>query len=218
MLKDEFEILRTVQSFPPMHDILQKENNIEEAATKKPENEECKRSNEPKEAVPGKLAVLTQRHKTPSKLKKQYVFSEVIENLHQGFPTSNTSSVCNSRQVTRHQSEITEFNTGNSISAYEPSFGKGTKIRQKDVSSAHGEDHVSVVSLEKKNTLMEELFGSNCIIKDTHPSPNLKEMVKGKKTLQSKRISYINDNLQYGESKQTQIKVFHTIASLEDLK
>ncbi|XP_066474894.1 lebercilin-like protein [Tiliqua scincoides] len=220
LLKDEFEKLRTVQSFPLTHSILQKENNMEER--KKQENEECKRSIEPKEAVAGKLAVLTQRHKTPSKLKKQYVFSEVIENLHQGVPTSgptsNTSIVCNSKQVTRHQSEIVEFNTGNSTSAYEPSFGKATKTRQKGPSSVHGEDDVSMISAEKKNTLMEELFGSNCIIKDSHSSPNLKEVVKEKNTLPSKRISCINDSLQYSNSKQTQIKVFHTIASLEDLK
>lgn len=214
MLKDELEKL---QSFPPINDILQKENNIEVTATKQ-ENEECKISVQPKEAVAGKLSVLTQRRKTPSKLKKQYVFSEVIENLHQGVPTSGPSNIgCNSRHVTRHQNEIAEFNSGNSTSAYEPSFGKATKTRQKGPSPAHGKDHVSI-SAERKNTLMEELFGSNCIIKDNRSSPDLKGEVKEKKPLLSKRISYVSDSLQYGNSKQTQIQVFHTITSLENLK
>ncbi|XP_053166462.1 lebercilin-like protein isoform X1 [Hemicordylus capensis] len=219
LLKEEFEKLRTARSFQPTHDVLQKENTLEETTVEKQENKENKRSGEPKEVIHDKLAILTQRHKTPSKLKKQYVFTEAIENLHQGFPSSGPTSNknCNSRQVNSYQSEIAEFKAGNAISAYEPSFGRVTKTRQNDT-LVHVEDHIPTVSMEKKNTLMEELFGPSCILKDSHPNSHLKEVVRGKKTLQSERISYINDSLQCGDSKQAQIKVFHAMTSLEDLK
>ncbi|XP_062983633.1 lebercilin-like protein isoform X1 [Elgaria multicarinata webbii] len=224
LLKEEFEKLRTEQSFQS-NDVQQKENNLEKAVVQKQENEESKRGEEPKEVVYDKLATVIQRHRTPSKLKKQYVFTEAVENLHQGLPStgplSNTSTTCSSRQVNRHQGETAEFKAGDSVSAYEPSFGKVTKARQKDSSSTHGEDHIATVSMEKKNTLMEELFGPKCILKDSHPNPNLKEVGK-EKTLQSEKtydeISYVNDGLQCGDSKETHIKVFHTIAFLDNFK
>ncbi|XP_061483630.1 lebercilin-like protein isoform X2 [Rhineura floridana] len=219
LLKEEFEKLRTDRSFESTHNVQQKVNNLEEAAIEKQENE-------PKQAGCNKMETVTQRYKTPSKLKKQYVFSEAVENLHQGYPStgplSNTSTACNSRQMNRHQDDTVEFKAGNSVSAYEPSFGKVSKTKQKDTTSTQGEDLIPTVSTEKKTTLMEELFGSSCILKDSQPNLNLKELGKGKKTLQSEKtydeISYVNDGLQCGDSKQAHIKVFHTIAFLENFK
>uniref|UniRef100_A0A670K798 Lebercilin-like protein n=1 Tax=Podarcis muralis TaxID=64176 RepID=A0A670K798_PODMU len=200
LLKEEFEKLRTDQALESTNDIQQKMNNQEEVATEKQENE-------PKQVSCDKMETVTQRYKTPSTLKKQYVFSEAVENLHQGYPStgplSNTSTTCSSRQVNRHQGEIAELKAENSSSAYEPSFGKVTKTRQKD----------TTLTLEKKTTLMEELFGPSCILKDSHSKLNLKEAVKEKKTLMSEKsyeISQVNDGLQCGDSKQAHIKVFHT--------
>ncbi|XP_060090213.1 lebercilin-like protein isoform X1 [Heteronotia binoei] len=212
ILKDELEKLMGEGSFHPTHDVLK--NNLEEVLVEKKNNEECKEDGEKtaKETDHDKLAA--QRHKT-SKLKKQYVFSEVIENLHQGLPSSgpvsNTSNFYNSRQVSRQQTEI---KGGNSVSTYEPSFGNATKTQD---NSTHSEGHTPTLSMEKKNTLMEELFGPSCILKGSHQ--NLKDLGKGKKTLESERIyeiSYLNDGLQCGDCKQTQIKVFHATATLED--
>ncbi|KAL8190506.1 UNVERIFIED_CONTAM: hypothetical protein K2H54_055143 [Gekko kuhli] len=215
ILKDELEKLMGEGSFYPTQDVLKNKNKLEEALVEKKNNEECKEGGEEtaKETDHVKLAA---QHKT-SKLKKQYVFSEVIENLHQGLPSSgpisNTSTLNHSRQVSRQQTEV---KGENSVSTYEPSFGNATKIRQN--TSTHSEDHTPTASMEKKNTLMEELFGPTCILKDSHQ--NLKELEKGKKTLQSERIyeisSCLNDGLQCGDCKQTQIKVFHTTAALED--
>ncbi|XP_077198841.1 lebercilin-like protein isoform X2 [Paroedura picta] len=214
ILKDELEKLMEGSSFQPTQEVLKNQNNLEEALVEKKNNEECKEGGEKtaKEIDHDKLAA--QRHKT-SKLKKQYVFSEVIENLHQGLPSSgpipNTSIFYSSRQVSRQQTEI----KGNSVNTYEPSFGNSTKTRQD--TSTYSEGYTPTVSAEKKNTLMEELFGPSCILQDSNQ--NLKEMGKGKKTLQSEKIyeiSYLNDGLQCGDCKQTQIKVFHTTTTLED--
>nr|XP_028583040.1 lebercilin-like protein isoform X3 [Podarcis muralis] len=218
LLKEEFEKLRTDQALESTNDIQQKMNNQEEVATEKQENE-------PKQVSCDKMETVTQRYKTPSTLKKQYVFSEAVENLHQGYPStgplSNTSTTCSSRQVNRHQGEIAELKAENSSSAYEPSFGKVTKTRQKDTTLTLGKEHIPAVSTEKKTTLMEELFGPSCILKDSHSKLNLKEAVKEKKTLMSEKsyeISQVNDGLQCGDSKQAHIKVFHTFAFLENFK
>ncbi|XP_015268363.1 PREDICTED: lebercilin-like protein [Gekko japonicus] len=215
ILKDELEKLMGEGSLYPTQDVLKNKNNLEEALVEKKNNEECKEGGE-KTAKETDHVKLAAQHKI-SKLKKQYVFSEVIENLHQGLPStgpiSNTSTFYNSRQVGRQQTEV---KGENSVSTYEPSFGNATKIRQD--TSTHSEDHTPTVSMAKKSTLMEELFGPTCILKDSHQ--NLKELGKGKKTLQSERIyeisSYLSDGLQCGDCKQTQIKVFHATATLED--
>nr|XP_056714204.1 lebercilin-like protein [Euleptes europaea] len=212
ILKDELEKLMGEGSFHP-NDVMKNKNNLEEDIVEKQNNEECKEGGEKtaKETDHDKLAV--QRHKMSSKLKKQYVFSEVIENLHQGLPSSgpisNTSTFCNSRQGSRHQIEIMG---GNSINTYEPSFGNATKTRQ-DTFSTHSEGHTPTVSMEKKKTLMEELFGPSCILKDSHQ--NLKELSKRKKTRQSEMM-YEIDSLHCGDSKQNQIKVLPATATLED--
>lgn len=212
ILKDELEKLMGEGSFHPTHDVLK--NNLDEALVEN--NEECKEDGKKTAKETDHDTLAAQKHKR-SKLKKQYVFSEVIENLHQGLPSSgpisNTSTFYNSRQASRQQTEI---KGGNSVSTYEPSFGNAIKTLQG--TSAHSEGHPPTVSMEKKNILMEELFGSSCILKDSHQ--NLKELGMGKKTLQSERIyeisSYLNDGLDSGDCKQTQIKVFHATATLED--
>ncbi|KAM6446443.1 lebercilin-like protein [Liasis olivaceus] len=222
LLKEEFEKLRTEPSFLSAHHVQPKENNLEEAAAEKQENEENKES---KEAVCDKLTTVNQRYKTPSKFKKQYVFTEAIENLHQGYPStgplSNTNVTCSSRQRNQHQGEIAEFKTEDSISTYEPSFGKVPKARQKDTPSTHGEDYIPNIPMEKKNTLMEELFGPSCILNNSHPNSNLNMEGKEKKTLQSKKpydeISCTNDGLQCGDSNQAHINVFQKIVFLDNL-
>ncbi|XP_044297678.1 lebercilin-like protein [Varanus komodoensis] len=186
LLKEEFEKLRTEKSFQS-NDVQQKESNLEETLNQKQENKESKQVGKSKEAFYDKLATVTQRHRTPSKLKKHYVFTEAVNNLHQGLPStgplSNMSTTFNSGQVNRNHTEIMEFKAGDLTNVYEPSFGKATKARQKDISSIHAEDHIPTLSVDKKITLMEELFGQNCILKDSHPTSNVNELGKGKKNL-----------------------------------
>uniref|UniRef100_A0A8D2LL77 Lebercilin LCA5 like n=1 Tax=Varanus komodoensis TaxID=61221 RepID=A0A8D2LL77_VARKO len=168
LLKEEFEKLRTEKSFQS-NDVQQKESNLEETLNQKQENKESKQVGKSKEAFYDKLATVTQRHRTPSKLKKHYVFTEAVNNLHQGLPStgplSNMSTTFNSGQVNRNHTEIMEFKAGDLTNVYEPSFGKATKARQKDI-------------IDKKITLMEELFGQNCILKDSHPTSNHFKLLK----------------------------------------
>uniref|UniRef100_A0A6J0TFS7 Lebercilin-like protein n=1 Tax=Pogona vitticeps TaxID=103695 RepID=A0A6J0TFS7_9SAUR len=226
LLKEEFDKLRAEQSLQTINDIEKKENKLEEAITKTQENKEGKGSAEAREEVCDKLPKAIQRHRTPSKLKKQYVFTEAIENLHQGFPStrrlSTLTTTCKSREVNTHQSGTAEFKAGDSDSAYEPSFCKITKARHKDTTSTCDENCIPTVSVEKKNTLMEELFGPNCLLKDNNPNLNLKEVGKEKDILQNEKtydeISFMNDSLQCGDSKQVHMKAFHAVAFLENLK
>ncbi|XP_062831174.1 lebercilin-like protein isoform X2 [Anolis carolinensis] len=213
LLKEEFEKLWTEESVQSTHEIQQKENGLGEAPIV---NQEHENKREPKEAVSYKLTTVIPRPRTPSKLKKHYIFTEAVENLHQGFPStgrlSTTSSACNNKQVNRLPSDIAEFKASDSsTTVYEPSFGKMSKPKR-DI-SVLGEEQISVVSVEKKNTLMEELFGPNSILKDSN-SPNFKKVDKEKKTLQNEKIcndiSYMHDGLQCGDSKQTPIKIFDT--------
>uniref|UniRef100_A0ACB8FI14 Uncharacterized protein n=2 Tax=Sphaerodactylus townsendi TaxID=933632 RepID=A0ACB8FI14_9SAUR len=216
--KDELDKLMRERSFHRTQDVLKNKNNLEAVAEKQNNDEHEEGEKAAKVTDHDKLAA--QRHKTSSKFKKQYVFSEVIENLHQGLPSSgpisNISTIGNCRQVNRHQSEIKSVN---SVSTYEPSFGNATKTRQ-DTSSTHNEGQIPNMSMEKKKTLMEELFGPSCILKDSHQSLN--ELSKQKTPLQSERMykisSYLDEGLHCGDSKQTHIKVFHAPATLEDLR
>ncbi|XP_042316509.1 lebercilin-like protein [Sceloporus undulatus] len=222
LLKEEFEKLCTEESLQSTHDNEQKENNLGETAAEIQENES--KREEPKEVISDKLETVIQSHRTPSKLKKHYIFTEAVENLHQGFPStrrlSNTSTTGNSRQVNRYSSDIAEFKGSDSTSVYEPSFGKTIKTKQD--TSVHSEDQIPTVSAEKKNTLMEELFGTSSILKDSNLKPNFEKVGKEKKVLQNEKfcedISYMHDSFQCGDSKQTPIKAFDTVAFLENLK
>nr|XP_060626295.1 lebercilin-like protein [Anolis sagrei ordinatus] len=219
LLKEEFEKLWTEESVLSTHEIQQKESCLGEAPIENQEHEN--KTGEPKEAVNEKLTTVIPRPRTPSKLKKHYIFTEAVENLHQGFPStgrlSTASTACNNKHGNRLRSDIAEFKASDSsTTVYEPSFGKMSKPKR-DI-SVLGEEQISMVSVEKKNTLMEELFGPNSILKDRN-SPIFKKADKEKKTLQNEKIcndiSYMHDGLQCGDSKQTPIKVFDTF--LENL-
>ncbi|KAJ7320581.1 hypothetical protein JRQ81_020092 [Phrynocephalus forsythii] len=224
LLKEEFDKLRTEQSLQTIDDIQKKENKAKEGSVTTQENKEGKRGAEAKEEICDKLPSAIQRQRTPSKLKKQYVFTEAIENLHQGFPStgrlSSITAACNSRQVNRHQSGIAEFKAGDAASVYEPSFGKITKAKQKDTTSLSDIDCIPTVSVEKKNTLMEELFGPNCLLKDSYSNLDLNKV--GKHVLQNEKmhdeISLMNDSFQCGDSKEAHMKAFHTADFFENLK
>ncbi|XP_009871351.1 PREDICTED: lebercilin-like protein [Apaloderma vittatum] len=91
---------------------------------------------------------------TTSGVQKPSMFSEVIENLHHGLPTSGTNpakgSLCNRRRAGQDSSETAESKVKNSSGLYEPSFGKVTKTRQKDTSTeAEGCTHMTCAGSKK---------------------------------------------------------------------
>ncbi|KAM9203342.1 lebercilin-like protein [Mergus octosetaceus] len=113
-----------------------------------------------------KFVTPSQRNKSPTRLKKQYMFSEATENLHHGIPTSGTKprkcSHCNHRHARQDCSEGLDSKVKNLFGLYEPSFGKATKTRQRD-SSAEAEGCAHKTFAERKKSLMKELFGPSCV-------------------------------------------------------
>ncbi|XP_040142970.2 lebercilin-like protein isoform X1 [Ictidomys tridecemlineatus] len=93
--------------------------------------------------------------------RKHYSFSEATENLHQGLPAAgghlDTGSTRCWHSSSRHQGSTED---GKLVSRYEPSFGKSSRAKAKDTSFK-----------EKKSNLMEELFGSGCVLKNDQISP-----------------------------------------------
>uniref|UniRef100_A0A8C5WTH0 Lebercilin-like protein n=1 Tax=Laticauda laticaudata TaxID=8630 RepID=A0A8C5WTH0_LATLA len=160
LLKEEFEKLQTEPSFLLTPCVQPKENNLEDVTVEKQENKD-----KAKEAVCHKL---TTRHRTTSTFKKQYVFSEAIQNLHQGYPSTgplvNSKIPFSRRSRNWQQGETGDF-VEDSVSSYEPSFAKFPKERQKDNPSTP----------KKKRLLLEKLFGPNLsvvtiVISITKPS------------------------------------------------
>ncbi|XP_026519718.1 lebercilin-like protein [Notechis scutatus] len=158
LLKEEFEKLQTEPSFLLTPCVQPKENNLEDVTVEKQENKD-----EAKEAVCHKLT----RHRTTSTFKKQYVFSEAIQNLHQGYPSTgplvNPKRPSSRRSRNWQQGETGDF-VEDSVSSYEPSFAKFPKERQKDNPSTLSEENSPKIPPEKKRLLLEKLFGPNRIL------------------------------------------------------
>ncbi|XP_026556639.1 lebercilin-like protein [Pseudonaja textilis] len=158
LLKQEFEKLQTEPSFLLTPCVQPKENNLEDVTVEKQENKD-----EAKEAVCHKLT----RHRTTSTFKKQYVFSEAIQNLHQGYPSTgplvNPKIPSSRRSRNWQQGETGDF-VEDSVSSYEPSFAKFPKERQKDNPSTLSEENSPKIPPEKKRLLLEKLFGPNRIL------------------------------------------------------
>ncbi|XP_058152233.1 lebercilin-like protein isoform X3 [Dasypus novemcinctus] len=101
--------------------------------------------------------------KVPLRQRKHYSFTEATENLHHGLPTSGGPAHAGptrghhgpSKQRARVEAQTAELDGG-----YEPSFGKATNTKTQETDFR-----------EKKSCLMQELFGSDYVLKNapTHP-------------------------------------------------
>ncbi|XP_051840729.1 lebercilin-like protein isoform X1 [Antechinus flavipes] len=132
-----------------------------------------------------------QNSKIPLRQRKHYSFTEAIENLHNGIPTSGTSSLGasrNSQIINKQQGNATDLKTENSVSRYEPSFGKSSKTKTKDSSSEKNGNCTNTALRDKKSNLMEELFGSDCVLKNNPTNTDLKSPNKEKESLESDRM------------------------------
>ncbi|XP_044858430.1 lebercilin-like protein isoform X2 [Mauremys mutica] len=211
LLKEELEKLMKAGQTRPTNDVPIRKNNQEKVVGEENEREERKSKQlSDKGAADDKSVTPTQNNRTPTRLKKQYTFTEATENLHQGLPASgpvsNTGSLRKNRQAGRHQSEIAELKARNSFGIYEPSFGKVTKTRQKD---AEDGSYVRTTLTERKNSLMEELFGPSYVL-NNHSTPNTKGLDKEQTIVDNERlhnytseISNTDTGLQCGDSKFT---------------
>uniref|UniRef100_A0A8C3TAQ7 Lebercilin-like protein n=1 Tax=Chelydra serpentina TaxID=8475 RepID=A0A8C3TAQ7_CHESE len=213
LLKEELEKLMKAGQTRPTNDVPIRKNNQEKVVAEENEKEERKSKQlSDKGAADDTSATPMQNNRTPTRLKKQYTFTEATENLHQGFPASgpvsNTGNLRKNRQAGRHQSETAEPKARNSFGIYEPSFGKVTKTRQKDTAVENG-SYVRTTLIERKNSLMEELFGPSCVL-NNHSTPNTKGLDKEQTIVDNERlhnytseISNIDTGLQCGDSKLT---------------
>ncbi|KAM8819859.1 LOW QUALITY PROTEIN: lebercilin-like protein [Eudromia elegans] len=175
-LSKELKRMLKAEQTPP--DDIPKKNNQEGDAVEKYEQKPDKQLNN-NQKEDRKCVIPMQRNKTPIRLRKQYIFSEATENLHQGLPTSGTKSLTGShRHTLREGSEMAESKVKNSFGLYEPSFGKVPQTRQDSLVEAEGCTHMTFT--ERKNSLMKELFGPSCVLKDNHSAATMKEARKEK--------------------------------------
>ncbi|NXR41971.1 LCA5L protein, partial [Zosterops hypoxanthus] len=117
----------------PQSDII-KENNQEGEAVEEVEKEEKKPSEQQKKEAWTEGAVPSQ---DPTRLKKKYISSEAVENLHQGFHTSGAkwkagslSSLSSLRRAGQSCSNTAVSRGRIAFGAYEPSFGQIPLARQ----------------------------------------------------------------------------------------
>ncbi|XP_008065193.1 lebercilin-like protein [Carlito syrichta] len=170
----------------------ERENNQEDNTVK----EKFKRSIQinDRDEIPDKYAVPYNR--IPFRQRKHYLFTEATENLHHGLPTSGGpgNMRCN-HGTSRHRSNIEEMKLEHSASGYEPSSGKSSRIKVNNTTFR-----------DKKSSLMEELFGSGCVLKNDHSSPvAMKEYEETLKTEKTQHLppSPASSSNAFGDSKET---------------
>ncbi|NWT88867.1 LCA5L protein, partial [Lanius ludovicianus] len=159
-LKQELKILMKTEQNPQSDRV--KEKDQEGDAVEKAEKEEKKTDEQQKKKARSESAI---PNKDPARLKSKYIFSEAIENLHQGLPTSGTKSkagsLCSQRQAGQSCSDTAVSRGKIAFGAYEPSFGQMPLARQGRASGAQGCSHLMLA--ERKKHLMKELFGEGCL-------------------------------------------------------
>ncbi|NXD96691.1 LCA5L protein, partial [Chaetorhynchus papuensis] len=155
-LKQELKILLKTEQNPQSDRV--KENDQEGDAVEEAEKEEKKPDEQQKKKARSESAI---PNKDPARLRNKYIFSEAVENLHQGLHTSGAKSragsVCSQRQAGQSCSDTAVARGRISFGAYEPSFGQIPLGRQGGASGAQGCSHPTLA--ERKKHLMKELFG-----------------------------------------------------------
>lgn len=120
--------------------------------------------------------------KIPFRQRKHYSFTEAIENLHHGLPASggpaNAGSTSYPHSTGKHHSHSEEMKLEHPAIAYEPSFAKSYRTKAKDTTFR-----------EKKSNLMEELFGSDYVLKNNQTSTTV--MKEPEETLRSTKIHHL---------------------------
>ncbi|XP_043848013.1 lebercilin-like protein [Dromiciops gliroides] len=155
-----------------------------------------------------------QNSRIPLRQRKHYSFTEATENLHNGLPTlgtSNLGTTHKSQVVNKQQGNTTDLKIENSVSRYEPSFGKSSKTKVKDSSDEKNGNCIKTTLRDKKNNLMEELFGSGCVLKNSPTNADLKSSNKEKESLENDRMhdphNYRSTAINaFGDSKVTMVK------------
>ncbi|NWI83481.1 LCA5L protein, partial [Dryoscopus gambensis] len=162
-LKQELKILMETEQNPPSD----KENNQEGEAAEEVEKEENKPDEQRKKKAWSEGAI---PNKDLVRLKNKYIFSEAVENLHQGLHTSGTKSKAGGLSSQRQAGQSHRDTPVEKISfgAYEPSFGQIPLPRQDAASGARSCGHLGLA--ERRRRLTKELFGEGCVQGDSPQS------------------------------------------------
>ncbi|XP_044106843.1 lebercilin-like protein isoform X2 [Neovison vison] len=149
--------------------------------------------------TPGKNAAAS--IKIPFRERKHYSFTEAIENLHHGLPASgglvSAGVMRGGISTSKPRGNSEGLKPEHSVSGYEPSFGQSSRTKAKDAFT------------EKKNSLMEELFGSGYVFK--HDQTSTAAPQQADETPESKKTHHLppsqaSASNAFGDSKVTMVK------------
>ncbi|XP_032721197.1 lebercilin-like protein isoform X1 [Lontra canadensis] len=138
--------------------------------------------------------------KIPFRQRKHYSFTEAIENLHHGLPASgglvSAAVTRGGISTSKPRGNSEGLKPEHSVSGYEPSFGKSSRTKAKDTFR------------DKKNSLMEELFGSGYVFK--HDQTSTATAQQADETLESKKTHHLppsqaSASNAFGDSKVTMV-------------
>lgn len=148
--------------------------------------------------TPGKNAAAS--IKIPFRQRKHYSFTDAIENLHHGLPASggpvSAGVTRGGISTSKPRGNSEGLKPEHSVSGYEPSFGQSSRTKSKDAFR------------DKKNSLMEELFGSGYVFKHDQTSTAAQQ---ADETLESKKPHHLppgqaSASNAFGDSKVTMVK------------
>ncbi|KAJ1112950.1 hypothetical protein NDU88_001210 [Pleurodeles waltl] len=143
----------------------------------------------------------SQRRAIPARLRRQYKFTEATENLHQGFPATGPITSITSKNPTKNQCEDLDLDLENSFTRYDPSFGRTQKSLTQKQKGPEGKDgrRVATTLRDRKNSLMEELFGPGYSLKSSFSNPHSRALSEEKHSRET--IGELSSNaLQLGEN------------------
>ncbi|XP_070344994.1 lebercilin-like protein isoform X2 [Equus asinus] len=136
--------------------------------------------------------------KTSFRQRKHYSFTEAIENLHHGLPASggpaNAGILRYGHSTSRRRGNAQELNLEPAASGYEPSFGISSRTNAKETTFR-----------DKKSSLMEELFGSGCVLKDEQTGTGGSEETSRSKKMLHLPPSQASASNAFGDSKVTMV-------------
>ncbi|XP_075856239.1 lebercilin-like protein isoform X3 [Microcebus murinus] len=150
--------------------------------------------------------------KAPFRQRKHYSFTTTIENLHHGLPSSgvplHAGTARGQHGASKHGAQAEELKQEHSVSGYEPSFGKSSRMKAKDTTFR-----------DKKSSLMEELFGSGYVLQNDQSSRAVtkgsEETLKSKETLHLPPSQASASNA-FGDSKVTVVNSIKSSSPTEE--
>ncbi|XP_075449844.1 lebercilin-like protein isoform X2 [Ascaphus truei] len=214
ILREELEKLLDEGHEVPEDDINKHMSSLQDESSRKKQNSLKKIDQSSEKSHRRSFLPMPRRH---------YNFTVATENLHRGLPAigpiCSTSNTHNCRNL-KLQGETAELDLDNLSEGYEPSFAKIEKSKQNDAGEDKSVTNTETSLKDRKNSLMEELFGPGYNLKSsfsnqtvaTEPEKNLLE----NESSQAGQTKRKNPDIQVGDSNLTPIKPGHLSSPMED--